>query len=197
MDIHGDPEEKSNLEEEFEKQMPLDENQKKELIRIGNKTYDIDTMNRIIIVRLIQVGVPPKQIKEMLGISKSLLWKWVHYDKREKKVGRPQKFSEAQKEFIYKSSEGKLKIINKASSRNIAWKFSEKYNQSIRKSIYVIYFLENLEDLIVWLNSFLLSDEHIEQRLEFSNQIINNKVASSNIMFTDECRIVLYFKKKS
>ena len=38
----------------------------KNYTRIGNKYHDKDTLNRIIIVRLSQVGVPPKQIRKLL-----------------------------------------------------------------------------------------------------------------------------------
>ena len=55
----------------------------------------------------------------MLNISKSLLCKWVHYDKMvPKKMGRPKKFTDEQLDFIYKNAEGKLTISNKSSSRN-------------------------------------------------------------------------------
>ena len=49
--------------------------------RIGNKFYDEDTMNRITIVRLTQVGVELSKIRKMLKISRSLLSKWVNYAK--------------------------------------------------------------------------------------------------------------------
>ena len=44
------------------------------------------------------------------------------------------------------------------------------------------------------MNSILLTKEHILQRLAFSNEIIENGIDGSQIMFTDECRIVLYSK---
>ena len=44
------------------------------------------------------------------------------------------------------------------------------------------------------VNSILLTEEHIKQRFEFSNEIIKNEIKSSDIIFTDECRIVLFPK---
>ena len=44
------------------------------------------------------------------------------------------------------------------------------------------------------MNSILLTKDHILQRLAFSNEIIENGIDGSQIMFTDECRIVLYSK---
>ena len=41
--------------------------------------------------------------------------------------GRPPKFNESEKVFIYKTSEGKLTITNKVSSRDIAKKFSNEF----------------------------------------------------------------------
>ena len=49
-------------------------------------------------------------------------------------MGRPPKFSDEQKEFIYETSEGKMTIINKVSSRNIALNFKNKFNETISKS---------------------------------------------------------------
>ena len=82
-------EKKSSLEEKKKYQ------KEKKLTRIGNKLYNIDTMNRITIVRLTQRGVEPSKIKKMLDVSRSLLSKWVNYDKRPlKKMGRPPQFND-------------------------------------------------------------------------------------------------------
>lgn len=60
----------------------------------------------------------------MLKIPKSLLYKWANYDKKQEKImGRPLKFDECEKDFIYKTAEGKLNISNKVSSKDIAKKF--------------------------------------------------------------------------
>lgn len=88
----------------------------------GSKIYDEDTLNRITIVRLTQVGIKPTEIKRILNVSKSMLYKWVNYQKMEqKKLGRRPKFQESQKD-LYKTSEGKLTVSNKVSSRDIAYK---------------------------------------------------------------------------
>ena len=47
----------------------------KKITLIGNKEYDEDTLNRIIIVRLTQKGVPQSKIKNILGVSRSLVSK--------------------------------------------------------------------------------------------------------------------------
>ena len=41
--------------------------------------YDVETLNRITIVRLTQVGVPPKKIRALLGVSRALVSKLVNY----------------------------------------------------------------------------------------------------------------------
>lgn len=116
-----------NINEEFEeeeREEDLNLEEKKNInkyTRIGNQIYDVDTLNRITIVRLSQVGVPPKQIRTILKVSRALVSKWVNYKKREpKKMGRPKKFTEKQKEYLCNRSEGKLTILNKVSSRNLA-----------------------------------------------------------------------------
>ena len=82
-------------ESEGEEEENIDSNEnsesKKKFTRIGNKLYDEDTLNRITIVRLSQVGVPSPQIRKLLKVSRSLVSKWVNYKKREQKkwVGHP------------------------------------------------------------------------------------------------------------
>ena len=113
-------EQKKESSEEDMESISMKESKEIKRTKIGNKEYDEDTMNRITIVRLTQVGMKPEEIKKILNVSRSLLWKWVHYDQRvPKKMGRPKKFNEEQLDFIYKNAEGKLTISNRASSSNI------------------------------------------------------------------------------
>ena len=165
------------------------------LTRIGNKLYDEHTLNRITIVRLTQIGIPPSLIKRMLNISGALLYKWKNYDKRTpKKMGRPLKFDQEQIDFIYNESEGKLTIENKASSRDIAAKFYKKFNKKISHSYICKLLLNKYGRPYRGLNSVLLTDDHVSQRILFANEIIKNGIKSDDIIFTDECRIVLYPK---
>ena len=163
--------------------------------RIGNKLYDEHTLNRITIVRLTQIGIPPSIIKKMLNISGALLYKWKNYDKRTpKKMGRPLKFEQEELDFIYNESEGKLTIENKASSRDIAAKFYKKFNKKISHSYVCKLLLNKFGRPYRGLNSVLLTDDHVSQRIQFANEIIKNGIRSDEIIFTDECRIVLYPK---
>ena len=185
----------SNKDEEdaSEAQINLDKGKEKKLTLIGNETYDEDTLNRITIVRLTQVCLSHAEIKKILGVKKWLVSKWMKYEKRvPKNMGRLKKFSEDQKKFIYGESEGKLTILNKSSSRNIAKKFNEKFNQTISKSTVNNLLLEKFGKPYQGINSVLLTEDHIAQRLEFANEILEKKITSSEIIFTDECRVVLY-----
>ena len=185
--------EEEELDSLLEEDSNSDEN--KNLTSIGNKFYDEDTLNRITIVRLTRVGVHPSKIKNLLNISNSLLYKWINYKKRQpKKMGRLQKFNNTHKEFIYKEAEGKLTVANKASSRNIASKFHDKFNQDISYSYVCKLLLKKFCRPYRGLNSILLNENHISQRLEFSNFIIDENIQSCYIMFTGECRVVLYPK---
>lgn len=78
-------------EEEREEDLNLEEKNINKYTRIGNQIYDVDTLNRITIVRLSQVGVPPKQIRTILKVSRALVSKWVNYKKREPKKWEDQK----------------------------------------------------------------------------------------------------------
>ena len=127
--------------EKIEDDISLDEEKDKKLTKIGNKTYDKDTINRITIVRLTQAGLSHSEIKKILKVNKSLITKWMNYDKmKSKKMGRPPKFTDEHKQFIYTASEGKLTILNKASSRNIAVQFSENFSEKISKTSVIFFF---------------------------------------------------------
>ena len=187
--------EESEGEEEENIDSSENSESKKKFTRIGNKLYDEDTLNRITIVRLSQVGVPSSQIRKLLKVSRSLVSKWVNYKKREqKKMGRPSKFTKEQKEYICNSAEGKLTIINKVSTRNLASDFEKVFKKSISKSTVSNILYEKFGRSYKGINSVLLTEDHIAQRLDFSNEIIDKKIKSSDIMFTDECRVVLYPK---
>ena len=180
-------------EGEEEKELDLDENKK--YTRIGNKLYDIETLNRITIVRLTQVKVPPKKIRALLDVSRALVSKWANYKKREpKKMGRPPKFTKEQKEYLINKSEGKLTVLNKVSTRNLAIDFEKEFNTSISKSTVNNILYEKFGKPYKGVNSILLTEDHLKQILAFSNEIIEKKIKSSDIMFTDECRVVLYPK---
>ena len=69
--------------------------------RIGNKVYDLDTLNSIIIVRLMKIGVRPMEIKKILDVPKSLLYKWANYDKRKEKKWEDIQNSMNQKKFLF------------------------------------------------------------------------------------------------
>ena len=197
-DKEYDSQNKMNISEEFEeeedvKDLDLEENKK--YTRIGNKVYDEDTLNRITIVRLTQVGVPPKQIRSLLKVSRALVSKWVNYDKRKpKKMGRPPKFTQEQKEYLFNKSEGKLTVINKVSTRNLALDFEKEFKKSIGKSTVNNILYEKFGKPYRGVNAVLLTEDHIKQRLAFSNEIIEKEIKSSDIMFTDECRVVLFPK---
>ena len=110
-------------------------------------------------------------------------------------MGRPLKFSEEENEFIFKSSEWKLTIVNKSSSRNIAKLFSKKFDKTISKSHINDILLKKYGKPYRAMNSILLTKEHILQRHTFAKEIIESDIKASQIMFTDECRIVLYIKQ--
>ena len=49
-------------------------------------------------------------------------------------------------------------------------------------------------NLIEYMNLILLTKEHIFQKHTFTKKITETEIKASQIMFTDECRIVLYTK---
>ena len=87
--------ERENSKEEIigedEWTIPFEENNKDKdanMTRIGNQIYDRDTLNRITIVQITQIGLPQIEIRIFLKVSKALISKWANYDKRaHKKIG--------------------------------------------------------------------------------------------------------------
>ena len=114
------------------------------------------------------MGVKRKEIKKMLNNSRSLLWKWVYYDKREpKKMGMPSKFNEEYKKFLFEKSERKSTILNEVSSRNLPEKFEEEFGEKISHSYVNQLFLKKYGRLYRGINIIFLIEEHIQQRLDF------------------------------
>ena len=92
---NDDFEESEENEEENDLILSKDDKENKSLTKIWNSSYDIDTLYRITIVRLSQCGMPQKEIRKILNVSRALTSKWVNYAKmQQKKIGRPLKFSE-------------------------------------------------------------------------------------------------------
>ena len=71
-------EDKESVEENI---IPLEKKEEKKLTVIGNKTYDEDTLNRVTIIRLTQLGYSHAKIKDILGVKKSLVSKWMNHEK--------------------------------------------------------------------------------------------------------------------
>ena len=109
-----------------------------------------------------------------------------------KKMGRPPKIKQEHLDFIYKTSEGKLTIENKVSSRDIAAKFYKKFNIKISHSYVCDILFKKFGKPYRGLNSFVLTEGHISQRLNFANEIVKKGINSEDIMFTDECNVVLF-----
>ena len=72
-------------ENEEEKDSILSKKEKKLLPKIGNSWYDIDTLNKITIVRLKQCDMPQKKIRKILNMSKALTSSWANYEKMQPK----------------------------------------------------------------------------------------------------------------
>ena len=87
-----------------------------------------------------------------------------------------------------------MTILNKSSSRNIAKLFKEKFQKSISKSHINDKLLKKYGKPYRAVNIILLTKDHILHKLDFSNEIIEKGIGGSQIMFTDECRIILHSK---
>ena len=123
-----------------------------------------------------------------------LAWKWANYEKYKGKGKRKSKFSLNEKKFLCDKADGKLTSKDGASSRNLQKEFYKKFQKQISHSTVNTILNEGLSKPLKIINTFSLSKTHEEKRLNFDEFILNNKITSDNIFFTDECRVVLFPK---
>ena len=84
--------------------------------------------------------------------------------------------------------------MNKVSSRNLSAKFEEKFGEKISYSYVNKLLLNKFGRPYRGINTILLKEEHIKQRLEFSEFILEKGIKAKDIIFTDECRVILFPK---
>ena len=72
--------------------------------------------------------------------------------------------------------------------------FYDNFNKSISHTTINNILNKELSKPLKIINTFNLTKIHEEKRIKFSDYIINNKISSDNILFTDECRVVLFPK---
>ena len=179
-----------------ENSVPIDINIKKSSknIKIGKYIFDEETLTRASIVKLSKLGYKIKEITKILKISRMLAWKWFNFKKYEGKGSRKPKFNSNEKEFLCNKVEGKITGKDGASSRLLQKEFYQKFNKTISHTTINTILNEGLSKPLKIINTFNLTKLHEEKRLKFSDFIINNKISSENIFFTDECRVVLFPK---
>ena len=166
----------------------------KEKIKIGKHLFDESTVTRCAIVKLILLGYRIKEISDILKIRPSLAWKWSHFEKFKGKDSRKYKFTKEEKEFLCNQADGKVTGLERASSRELQNIFKEKYNKDISHSTVNSILNKGLSKPLKIVNTFVLTKEHELKRLDFAKYIEKNKITSDKILFTDECRVVLFPK---
>ena len=191
VNIKDDTNKKNNEAEEDENDFIIKNNQK---IKIGNKLFDEQTLTRCLIVKLSLLGYKIKQISKILKIKSSLVWKWSHFDNFYGKGFRKSKFTENEKEFLCKQAEGKIAGLGGASSRDLQKVFKEKFHKSISHTSVNTILNNGLSTPLRVVNTFILTNEHEEKRRKFADYILENNLSSEKILFTDECRVVLFPK---
>ena len=82
-------------------------------------------------------------------------------------MGRPPKFTKEQKEYLFNKSEGKLTVLNKVSTRNLALGFKKAFQTSISKSTVNNILYEKFGKSYKGVNSILLTEDHNKQRFSF------------------------------
>ena len=166
----------------------------KEKIKIGKKIFDEQTLTRCAIVKLTLLGYKINEISSILKIKPSLAWKWNHFEKFYGKGKRKSKFTEDEKDFLCKQAEGKITGLGEASSRELKRIFKEKFNKNISHTTVNSILNKGLSRPLKVVNTFLLTNEHEDKRKKFSEYILDNGITSDKILFTDECRVVLFPK---
>ena len=88
----------------------------KRKFKIGKYILDEKTITRAAIVKLTLLKKSIKEISELLDISRSLAWKWAHFENFEAKGKRKKKFNDEERQFLCKKTEGKIIGIDAPSS---------------------------------------------------------------------------------
>ena len=184
----------SNDENSFSINIKINKKENKKNIKIGKYIYDDNTMTRVAIVKLKNLGYKIKDITKILKISRMLAWKWYYYEKYEGKGTRKSKFSSDEKKFLCNKVEGKITGKDGASSRSLTKEFYDVFKKSISHTSVNNILNQGISKPLKVINTFNLTKLHEEKRQKFSEFIINNKISSDNIFFTDECRVVLFPK---
>ena len=162
--------------------------------KIGKKSFDDMTLTRCAIVKLSILGYKIKKICEILKIKPSLAWKWSHFERFKGKGERKSKFSEEEKKFLCNHADGKISDLEGASSRKLKEIFSEQFNKKISHTTVNSILNLGLSKPLRIINTFLLTKEHEEKRINFAKYVLENNITSDKILFTDECRVVLFPK---
>ena len=165
-----------------------------EKIKIGNKYFDEQTLTRCAIVKLSLLNYKIRQISKILRIKSSLAWKWSHYENFYGKGCRKSKFTEDEKQFLCNQAEGKIAGLEGVSSRDLKKIFKDKFKKNISHSTINSILNKGLSTPLKVINTFYLTEEHEEKRRKFADYISENKLSSEKILFTDECRVVLFPK---
>ena len=75
-----------------------------------------------------------------------------------------------------------------------SWLFLGWFRKSPKINVTHYILNDNISKPLKIINTFNLTRLHEKKRIKFSEFIINNKIFSDSIFFTDECRIVLFPK---
>ena len=114
---------KNNDSKEIDDSISIDIKIKRQPIKIGKYSFDENTITRVSIVKLKQLGYTITQIAKILKISKMYAWKWSNYDRFQGKGFRKSKFSQEEKEYLCNTANGKItgkdEVSLKAITKNI------------------------------------------------------------------------------
>ena len=182
---------KSNNSNEIDDSISIDIKIKKQPIKIGKYSFDENTITRVSIVKLKQLGYTITKIAKILKISKMYAWKWSNYGRFQGKGFRKSKFSQEEKEYLCNTANGKITGKDEVSSRQLQKTFYSTFGKNISHTTVNTILNKGLSKPLKVINTFHLTEAHEEKRKKFSEYIIEKKIKTENLFFTDECRVVL------
>ena len=183
----------SNISDDYLDESIIKINVKRKF-KIGKYILDEETITRAAIVKLTLLKKSIKEISELLGISRSLAWKWAHFENFEAIGERKKKFNEEERLFLRKKTEGKIIGIDAPSSRELKKDFQKTFNKDISQTTVNNILNKDLSKPLKIVNTFILNESHQGKRKKFAQFILDNNVNTDNIVFTDECRVILFPK---
>jgi len=140
---------------------------------------------KIAIKQLLKNGMKPHEVVKALTVFHQLVYKWKN-KKYEQRKQKKTKLNQKYLNIIREWAEGKSTGIEMASSRKITRKLEHKYKVKVCHSTVNKALNSMLSRPRKVRKVFFLNDDHLQQRKDFCDYLLEEGITGEGIFFTDE-----------